>query len=335
MSITYIASAALKAVTIGQLTEKERLVLSSSQHSAELLNEINVIEEAETSELQSSANEENSALQNSSQNGIINESSDNATITAPKYSEEQHRAAILRYKSGEAYTINAKLREGVGLDIDDQEFVDVLNEGLQQLPTYEGTVYRNLVFDDFGGKEALDEFLKQHVPNNIIIYEQFISCSTKIDGYPVEGNFKVHLIIDSKTARNLDGYGNNMESEVLYGTDSVFIVEKILTEENIPTIYLKEAQANGYNTIKEQSDAVFNLQESYSRDGDLQGVPASNTVGDFDGQVRPQSTSSAGQRNNVRSNGGQGSVLSAESQEQISKQADSENGPASFMPENG
>ena len=52
-----IASAALKALTTGQLTAKEKAVLQSSKHGAELLAEINITEEAETPVLQSSANE--------------------------------------------------------------------------------------------------------------------------------------------------------------------------------------------------------------------------------------------------------------------------------------
>ncbi len=58
-NVPAIASAVVKAVTTGQLTAKEKNVLSSSRHGVELLNEINVTEEAETPVLQSSANVEN------------------------------------------------------------------------------------------------------------------------------------------------------------------------------------------------------------------------------------------------------------------------------------
>ncbi len=58
-NVPAIASAVVKAVTTGQLTTKEKAVLQSSQHGAELLNEINVTEEVETPALQSSANGEN------------------------------------------------------------------------------------------------------------------------------------------------------------------------------------------------------------------------------------------------------------------------------------
>ena len=54
-----IASAARKAVTTGQLTEKEMALLHSSENGAKLLEEINVTLEAENPVLQSSANDQN------------------------------------------------------------------------------------------------------------------------------------------------------------------------------------------------------------------------------------------------------------------------------------
>ena len=74
-NVSAVASAALKALTTGQLTAKEKAVLQSSKHGAELLAEINITEEAETPVLQSSANEgdvQNSALQSNAEGDIIN-----------------------------------------------------------------------------------------------------------------------------------------------------------------------------------------------------------------------------------------------------------------------
>ena len=79
-----IASAALKAVTTGQLTPKEKSVLSSSQHGAELLNEINVTEETENPVLQSSANGEN--VQPAGVSGTNNGASGNADGVSGSFS---------------------------------------------------------------------------------------------------------------------------------------------------------------------------------------------------------------------------------------------------------
>ena len=74
-NVSAVASAALKALTTGQLTAKEKAVLQSSKHGAEPLAEINITEEAEPPVLQSSANGENvqnSALQSNANGDIIN-----------------------------------------------------------------------------------------------------------------------------------------------------------------------------------------------------------------------------------------------------------------------
>ena len=109
-------------------------------------------------------------LKTQSDSGIINNNQD----TVIKFTAEQKRAAILDYKSGTAYRINAMLRENAELDESEQEFVDILDEALRELPTYEGEVYRNLTFDDFGGQEAFDAFLEQHSIDKLVYYNQFI-----------------------------------------------------------------------------------------------------------------------------------------------------------------
>ncbi len=263
---------------------------------------------------------------------IINlESAENHTV---KYSPEQHKAAVLRYKSSESYHINAALRENETLSEAEQEFVDTLDEALLQLPTYEGTVYRNLTFDDFGGEEAYNEFLRQHLTGSFVSYNSYTSCSTKADGYPVEGKFKISLIIESQSGRNVDGFGNNMESEIIFPRNCDFIVDKIITQNGTPTIYLQEVSSNESEISLERSDAVRDLQTPYTENGDMQSVSERNTERNQIGTVRPQQTSSSRQRDSVRTEGQYGAVLSPESKESISTQATSDTEVASFVPEN-
>ena len=51
--------------------------------------------------------------------------------------------------------------------------------------------------------------------------------------------------------------------------------------------------------LKKQGNAVRDLQESYTENGDLQGVPERNTNGNNIGTIRPQQTTSSGQRDSV------------------------------------
>lgn len=81
-------------------------------------------------------------------------------------------------------------------------------------------------------------------------------------------------------------------------------------------IYLQEDVENGHSTNEEQGETVRDLQASHSVHGDMQGVSWENTSGNTWGQVRPQSSSSGGQRNTVRAERGNGTLLSAESEEQ-------------------
>ena len=162
------------------------------------------------------------------------------------------RTALMVYKSGGSYTLNAKLREGVILDEHEQYIVDNLDSALGKLPVYKGKVYRNIMFDGFGDKAARDAFVRAHVAGEEITYTDYTSTSTAVDGYPLEGDFVVHMEIESVNGRDLSGYGNNFESEVLCHRESQFITDKIVYDsDGTPTIYLTEVS-------NEQEKAVGN-----------------------------------------------------------------------------
>ncbi len=241
----------------------------------------------------------------------------NDIIYNNKYSDEELNAAILRYKSGQSYQINAKLRESEVLDKSEQYFVNVLNEALQQLPIYEGTAYRNVVFDDFFGEEDYVRFLKRHIPDEYISYNQFLSFSKERHGYPVDGKYQVKLVIKSKNSRDVDGFGNNMESEVIYPLNSVFIVDKILYKKNIPTIYLQEAIVNGrYSTDETDRNTVQHMQTQHTAYANMQGVSEWDTVRDTHRRIGSQFTASERQQDTVRGEGRQDTVLSTAREEQ-------------------
>lgn len=95
-----------------------------------------------------------------------------------------------------------------------------------------------------------------------------------------------------------------MENEVIFPRDSVFIVKSVNTSGQYPIIYLQEDVEDGYNTTQKPRDAVRDMQESYSGNGDMQGVSKEDTNRNYIGQIRPQSSAPAGQRDTVRAGRG-------------------------------
>ena len=165
--------------------------------------------------------------------------------TAPGGLTTAEEEALLAYKSGGSYLLNAKLREGVELSELEQQIVDGLDTALPKLPAYKGTLYRNIGFDRFGDQEARDAFVAQHSEGALVGYPAYTSTSTSIDGYPVEGKFVVHMVIEGETGRDLAGYGNNSESEVLFERRKKFEVTKLTYDESgTPTIYMTEVITN-------------------------------------------------------------------------------------------
>lgn len=208
------------------------------------------------------------------------------------------RTALMVYKSGGSYTLNAKLREGVILDEHEQYIVDNLVSGLEKLPVYKGKVYRNIIFDGFGDKAARDVFVRSHVIGDLITYEGFTSTSTAVDAYPLDGDFVVHMEIESVNGRDLSGYGNNFESEVLLTRQSQFIPSKIeYAADGTPTIYLTEV-VYGQEETKPQTAHGGGAQGDVSRDHsgksgspdiepDQSEVQRLHTSHSGDGEVQP------------------------------------------------
>ncbi len=203
--------------------------------------------------------------------------------------------AIMAYKSGGSYTLNAKLREGVELNESEQEIVNSLDKALEKLPTYKGKVYRNIQFDGFGDSEARDAYIAKHIIGDIVPpYNAYTSASTESDGYVLEGDYVVRHIIQSADGRNLAGYGNNFESEVLFSRTTYFVTDKIEYDaDGTPTIYLTEVSngqeaENGGRGDKETLSVDSRGQQKESRiskgDGAVQQLSTQN-IGDSEVQA--------------------------------------------------
>ena len=227
-----------------------------------------------------------------------------AVEAGPKLSTEEE-GSLLSYKSGDSYRINSKLWSGAPLDAQQQEIVSRLDSALTKLPKYEGTVYRNLGFDDVGGADALAAFLAGHQVGDVVNYDAFTSTSTEANGYPIEGNHRVHLVIEGKNGRNVAGYGNNMESEVLFPRDTEFLITKSETDaQGVPVIYMQEVFTNGQVNSGEQREGMQQMHPQEALRVLVRGVPAGNSQGNLEG-AQPQDAVSRGSRDPVREEAGQ------------------------------
>lgn len=205
------------------------------------------------------------------------------TQTGAKLSTEE-KGSLLSYKSGDSYRINAKLRSGEALDAQQQAAVERLDSALTKLPKYEGTVYRNLGFDDVGGADALTAFLAEHQVGDAVNYDAFTSTSTEANGYPIEGNHRVHLVIEGKNGRNVAGYGNNMESEVLFPRQSAFVITKTDTDaQGVPVIYMQEVTDNvgkhGQLHSQEHSEGMQQVHPQEALRDPVRGIPGGDPAG--------------------------------------------------------
>ena len=231
------------------------------------------------------------------------------TQTGAKLSTEE-KGSLLSYKSGDSYRINAKLRSGEALDAQQQAAVERLDSALTKLPKYEGTVYRNLGFDDVGGADALTAFLAEHQVGDAVNYDAFTSTSTEANGYPIEGNHRVHLVIEGKNGRNVAGYGNNMESEVLFPRQSAFVITKTDTDaQGVPVIYMQEVTDNvgkhGQLHSQEHSEGMQQVHPQEALRDPVRGIPGGDPAGNSQ-RAQPQDTVSRGSRDPVREAAGQG-----------------------------
>jgi len=202
------------------------------------------------------------------QNAAIHSKAPLDNSTAQEYNQisDAETSAIMAYKSGASYNLNAKLRGDISLNEYEQSIAKNLDNALEKLPTYKGKVYRNISFDGFGDKAARDAFVAGHVVDDLVWYKAYTSTSTAIDGYVLEGDFVVHIVIESINGRNMEGYGNNSESEVLLSRNSRLITNSIEYDQNgTPTIYLTEV-ANEQQAAETQTANRRGTERNDSRD---------------------------------------------------------------------
>lgn len=211
---------------------------------------------------------------------------DETTEAALTVDEE---AAVLDYKSGGSYQINASLRDGYPMDQSQYIMVEALDTALEKLPVYQGLVYRRLGFDSIGGQEALVTFLAEHRQGETVRYPAFTSASTSPQGYPVEGAMTVTLVIEGQNGRDLDGFGNNFESEIVFPRNSAFHIERVEADgQGKAVIYMREVSSYGIGQLhpQERYGGVQSVQEVQKGDNYLREVPGMDPRTETRGTLR-------------------------------------------------
>ena len=197
---------------------------------------------------------------------------------------KEEKAAVLKYKSSESYKVNAKLRDGLELTEQERRLVRSLDSALEKLPIYEGEVFRRVNFDLFGGEEALEQFAQAHQTGAPVVYEAFTSASTREDGYEVDGENTAELHIESLTARDVGGLGNNFEAEVVFPRNAVFFVDSVeRTADGKLIVTLKEekidAGKHGQLYSEERGEVLQPVQASDAENGEMRRAPGRNSAG--------------------------------------------------------
>lgn len=128
---------------------------------------------------------------------------------------DDEESAIISYKSWDSYTLNGKLTARAELTEYQRKLRDNLDAALEKLPVYHGEVYRHYNFDDFGGFDAMMEFLELFEKNEPTALGGYLSCSTVRNEDRTGGKYTVNMVVQSDNGRRLAGFGRNTENEIL------------------------------------------------------------------------------------------------------------------------
>ena len=149
---------------------------------------------------------------------------------------------MLQYKSFESYLVNDALRTSgfEGLDAQKKVFVETLDRALQKMKRYQGDLLRTVDFSDYPNQEALDTFLKDYTPDNVVTIPQYWSTS-KSEGYNDSASVKIH-IMNAKHGRDISDIGLD-EAEVLYERNTAFRVIHKKFSNGTWHIFVEEAES--------------------------------------------------------------------------------------------
>ena len=126
--------------------------------------------------------------------------------------------AINKYISANSYILNEKLRNGIELSQEEQEWKRNLDYAIVKMPKYEGIVYRSLSSQMIRDTKAFNE---KYSVGSFVIEPAYTSASTEV----YDETMDIQIIIDSKRGADIRKY-NPTEQEILFRRGSVFFVTR-------------------------------------------------------------------------------------------------------------
>lgn len=139
--------------------------------------------------------------------------------------------------------LNKRLNSGE-VSAADAPVVMRVTSALEKFPTFSGRTYRNLKFNDI---EAYNSFLSEYANGNTVTLKAFTSTSKRPNGYPLFGDYVIHMVVDGKSGADIaDTYGIPRQQEVVFLPGTSIQVNGIGTaNDGHPIIYAQEVAANG------------------------------------------------------------------------------------------
>lgn len=204
---------------------------------------------------------------------------------------DDEESAIISYKSGDSYTLNGKLTAKAELTEYQRKLRDNLDAALEKLPVYRGEVYRHYNFDDFGGFDAMMEFLELFEKNEPTALGGYLSCSTVRNEDRTGGKYTVNMVVQSNNGRRLAGFGRNTENEILLPRDTKLVPYRM--ERMGPTsirVYVREETISDAGKTNDSAlSGVRGMRKGTQRSEDLRQVPGGDP-----GKVQSEVGRSAG-----------------------------------------
>ena len=204
---------------------------------------------------------------------------------------DDEESAIISYKSGDSYTLNGKLTARAELTEYQRKLRDNLDAALEKLPVYRGEVYRHYNFDDFGGFDAMMEFLELFEKNEPTALGGYLSCSAVRNEDRTGGKYTVNMVVQSDNGRRLAGFGRNTENEILLPRDTKLVPYRM--ERMGPTsirVYVREETISDAGKTNDSAlSGVRGMRKGTQRSENLRQVSGGNP-----GKVQSEVGRSAG-----------------------------------------
>ena len=208
--------------------------------------------------------------------------------------------------------LNKRMNEGAVKE-NDLAVIGRVTSALKKFPTFDGRTYRNLKFDS---AEAYDAFLSEYADGNTVSLKAFTSTSKRPNGYPLFGDYVVHMVIDGKSGADIaDTYGIPRQQEVILLPETNIKVTSVGTaNDGHPIIHAQEVTANGVG--QDHADGRSARSPESNREENRHGGPLDTGDGGSRGAVRADARDRSGRDGLLPERGQRSGKLSAKNPQQ-------------------